>query len=183
VGIPGAVAGGLGGQASKRATLPLEITIQDFAPAILKDLDEVTLVLTMRNTGKVAVEIPADEHFDRVVKPGNENQRQMSVLLQLTSQTLPKPLILAVGGSAGSSSVPGSMIALPPGGSMTVRVSGQFLIRDAVSRIAPGVAPASFEAKAVLAVDSLKSDKYSIVGRFEDVVSTNAVTIFWPKEE
>jgi hypothetical protein len=97
--------------------LPLGIEVLRATPN--KDGNFVFEVL-LRNTGNVSFELPSSRDLTAVEKPGNRSRRVFFLQLQAVGASTHEGEALGSAATGGSTSLPGSFIALDPGKSLRV---------------------------------------------------------------
>jgi hypothetical protein len=108
------------------APFPVAVTLQEIWPINVSHADKVMVEVLLRNIGQDAISVPASRKFGEVFKSGNRDERALEVSLDLTPtgpvakglETVPHPIAL----TGGSPDVPGSMITLEPGQTLSIQV-------------------------------------------------------------
>ncbi|MDP9114256.1 MAG: hypothetical protein M3O20_11325 [Acidobacteriota bacterium] len=150
-----------------------EVTLQEIWPINVSHVDKVRVEILLRNTGQDAIAIPVSRKFGEVFKSGNRDERVLEVSLDLTPtgssakelQTMPHTIAL----TGGSADVPGSMISLEPGETLSIQtvqdLGGTWAWRNAGHMIVP------VTARAAVQQIFLRSDKTSYNNIVEQNVS------------
>jgi hypothetical protein len=117
----------LGVPAPPPVPFPVEVTLQEIWPINVSHADRVTVEILLRNIGQEAIAIPASRKYRDVFKPGNRDQRMFDISLELKAVgpgAEKRPTVgQTVAVIAGSADVSGSMIALDPGQTLSIRVT------------------------------------------------------------
>jgi hypothetical protein len=183
LGVPGRRVGGVehGGKAPKAIPLPLEVTVQQLWPLTASYRDKFAAEILVRNMGMEPVAIPISRNYLEVVKPGNQDQRMLTVFLKLTPTGSTagnmKPISIAIGLTVGSSSVPNSTISLAPQESLLIRSADGSLFSDADKWHDAGPNLVTVSVKAVLREEFLEEGAFVVRSTSEDATSRNAVDL------
>lgn len=107
--------------------LPIQVTLDRIWPLSVLGTGKLELDLTLRNTGKEPISIPASRRYDLTENVGNAGIRHMAVGVRLTPiDKSPKldPLDLILGVASTSTNVPESMLLLEPNATLAIHASG-----------------------------------------------------------
>jgi hypothetical protein len=162
-----------------KPVVPLDITIQDMWPRSLAiPQDRMDLSLLIRNTGTAPVMIPASKSYTEVMRPGNQNRTVMGIFLEFSILGNVgggrRPFLESLGVSAGSTSVPGSMMELQPQQSVVIRAGAKTGEIGQWIALGPGVYSAGV--RAVLGQDFVRDDRLEVAAHV-DSPSTNSVDV------
>lgn len=158
----------------KHPLLPLEVKIRDLYPVVAYYGDKITATLAVRNTSTVPLEIPCSRGLDSVSAEGAQDQRDFAAGLRLIEGKIPVYVVLTV--FSGSSSVPGSMCTISPGGTLLIRGSGSIYGDPKLED--PRLAGTNLGARGF--VDEFYyDDKHVLINYSQDSVSTDTVSIYY----
>ncbi len=158
-----------------RPLLPLEVTIRDLNPASASVGDWLTVSILIRNKAKDPIEIPCSVNFASVLKPGNKDQRVLSVSASFVSGI--GTLLMQAATFAGSASVPGTMCSLPPQGTALV-----------LGKMVAGIDPrfqdsrlhnTTLDIRAKVAEYYYAESENKVINVSQDAVSVNSAPVFW----
>ena len=179
MGVPGTVIFGSTHSGLRRLapTLPLEVTIQDLYPAAVTPLDQVTVAVLIRNTGSSSIPIPISRDFAAVLKRGNADQSELVVMIDVLLPRSRRWSISMMGSAVGSPSVPGSLLQLPPNGTIMIRLAGKLNSSELWND--SGGEPANLSVQARIREEYYEQDRYFVKKRSEDITSVADKRLFW----
>lgn len=172
LGVPGGSFGGGPARPVARA-LPLDITIIDYWPVLLNPSSKIQMDMLVRNTSKKPVMIPSSKDYVHVIKPGNQDQRMLSVGVILSPKSGGKPMMHPLAIAVGSASVPGSMIGLAPDETLVIRVAGTL----GIGLLLRGWTSGDASVRAALREAFMETDRFVVKEWSADVVSQRAVDL------
>jgi hypothetical protein len=159
---------------ARHPVVPLEVEIRDLYPVNLAYGDHITATLLLRNASKESLSVPCSRNFRDVSTEASKDRRDLSASMRLMEGKIPVDVVVAV--FTGSTSVPGSMCAMPPGGTIVVR--GQGVVSNQPNLEDPRLARTTLNVKASVS-GFYYNEGHVLVNYSKDCVSTNSVSLFF----
>ena len=174
LGFPGIFAG----SGMKPVPLSISVTLQELVSKVADGERRITAQVLLRNTGTSVLEVPVSTDSEGILTHSNSGKRELRIELAVFSVELRKTFHFSLRDTVGSASVVGSLFALEPGQSMTVRTVGE--ISGSVDGTEPVVTIGSADVFAVVSEDFYDDHDYVIKSSTRRVVSANSIRVYWP---
>jgi hypothetical protein len=174
IGFPGDEGGWMPGLKPKpKYPLPLELTIRSVEPRTVVLGQRIIVELLLRNAGPEPYYLPIARNDGTVHEQGKLRRRQLGIDLSSQDSAGGKPIRKVMEATAGSDTVPESLLLLKPRETILIR-----FFADPRAAISGSLSSArELQFGVVLSEWTSEDDRYFVKARSEEVESKNQVTV------